>query len=345
MSDKPERTACDDGGSAAGFERIIELSRGFWAPRVLLTAIELDLFTTLGKQELAAAELAARLPTDVRGTELLANALVSLELLSLDDGRYANQPLALSFLDAASPQYRGHAIRLASLLWQRWSQLTSIVQQGADGIGPDWDEKEIGVFTLAMHQGKPQAAEALLGRLDLQGVRRIIDLGGGSGTFSEALVLALPKAQVVLVDRPQVIAVARSRIAADLLDQRIVLVERDFIVDGVPLAGDPPAPYDLALLSSVLHIYGAQENAALMGAVYEALEPGGRIVIREFVAEADGTAPPEAALFAVNMLVNTTHGRCYSFDEIRGWLHKAGFGEVELQPLDRSIGLITARRA
>jgi len=236
-------------------------------------------------------------------------------------------------------------ITLAGDLWRRWSRLTEIVRSGPEARDDERRPRETADFTRAMRQRRPEPGARLVDLLDLHGVDRAIDLGGGPGTFSEALARALPDGQVVLVDLPEVLEVTRELLPDDLLDGRIVLEPRDIVADGIPLAGDPPAPYDLALLSSVLHIYGPEDNATLLGRIYEVLEPGGQVVIREFLLDETGTRPVEAALFSVNMLVATESGRSYTFDEIRGWLHDAGFGEVQRIDLEGPIGLVTARRA
>ena len=327
------------------FGAIAELSRGFWGPRVLLSAVELELFTTLGGQSLTASQLATRLEADERGVDLLAKALVALGLLEVDEGRFSCSAVARRFLDGASPEFRGRVIRLANHWWDHWSGLTEVVSKGSSAVAAEWTGDGLEDFTLAMHQGKPDAGEMLVAKLDLHGIERIVDLGGGAGTFSEALAVALPAAEVVLVDRPEVIAIARQRLPAELVDERIVLVERDFMVEGIPLAGSRPGGYDLALISSLLHLNGPRDNATLLSRVYDALEPGGHVVIREFLIDDSGTVPTDAALFALTMLVTTSEGRCYSYSQMREWLHQAGFGEVEQQEFDGPIGLVTARRA
>ncbi len=329
---------------ADSFQAIAELSRGFWASRLLISAVELDLFTTLGGQSLTAAQLATRLDADERGVEILSNALVALGFLDVEEERYSSTSLSRLYLDGTSPDYRGHVVRLAGHWWDQWSALTTVVREGAEAVTPMGDNA-LEDFTLAMHQGKPLAGETLVAKLDLHGVERIVDLGGGPGTFSHSLAEALPDAQVVLIDRPEVIDIARRHLPAELLDQRIVLVEQDFMSEGIALAGDRPEPYDLALVSSVLHLQGPRENAALLRRVYDALEPGGQIAIREFLTDDSGTSPAASALFAVTMLVGTTSGRCYSFRQVRDWLHAAGFGEVEQHDFDGAVELVTARRA
>lgn len=332
-------------GDRGEFLEIVGRARRFREARIVLTAVELDLFSVLSSQSLRAEELAERLDAEVRGVTILCNALVALGLLVRSEDRYAASDAARRYLDRDSDEYRGSYLHHWNHLWDRWSRLTEVVRAGADAIGPEWGASQKRDFVLAMHARKDGAGDSLVGQLDLHGVERAIDLGGGSGTFAEALARAVPECQVVLVDRPEAIEIARTRLPEELLADRIVTIERDFMEEGVPLAGTPPAPYDLALLSMVLHSYPPSENSRLLGRVFEALEPGGQVVIREFVLDEGLTSPAEAALFGVNMLVNTEAGRAYSFEEMKGWLHEAGFGQVERLPLEGAVELIVARRA
>ena len=330
-------------GSGLPFEEIARLSDGFRASRVLLTAVELNLFSLLGSDRLDAAALARSARCEERGVELLANALVGLGLLSVNEEGYACTPLSRRFLDSASPDYRGSVVRLGSWWWTRWSDLTQVVKTGGAPAGPPAEMIED--FTLAMLQGKPDAGELLVQKLELHGVRRVVDLGGGPGGIAQALALALPEAQVIVVDKPEVIAVARRHTPADLLGKRVVFEARDFVNDAIPLVGDPPGNYDLALLSSVVHLLSEEENIVLLGRIHDALVPGGRVLIRGFLVDESGVEPLAAALFAVTMLVSSREGRCYSFARMKGWLNEAGFGEVKQQDFDGPIALITARRA
>jgi len=333
----------NEAGVEDDFDTIARLASDFRASRVVLTAVELNLFSLLGTERLQTETLARRAHAQERGVELLANALVGLGLLSLDEHGYACTPSSRRYLDETSPDYRGRVIRLASWWWTRWSDLTDIVRNGNAPDGPPTEMLED--FTLAMQQGKPRAGSLLAEKLDLHGVSRIVDLGGGPGAFAEALAATLPEAQIVVVDRPEVIDIARRHLPASLLDRRIVFVAHDFVNEGIPLAGDAPAPYDLAILSSVVHLLGEEENAALLKRVRDALAPGGRIAIRDFLVDEKGVAPLDAALLAVTMLVSSRRGRCYSFARIKEWLHAAGFGEVEKSEFDGPAVLITARRA
>jgi hypothetical protein len=120
-----------------------------------------------------------------------------------------------------------------------------------------------------------------------------------------------------------VIEIARQRLPAELL-QRVTLCGGDFEGDTLP------AGHDLALLSAIIHQNSPDQNVALYRKVWAALEPGGRLIIRDHVLNPDRTAPRAGAVFAVNMLVRTTGGNCYTLDEITQTLGEAGFTQVHL---------------
>lgn len=351
MNDELHDDAFEGSGDAPGpfpalphdFQSLADLARGYWPARILLTAVETDLFDHLGAARLTPEELAAEADTDPRGTRVLTEALVGLGLLVRHDDRIANSELALRYLVRSSDDWRGDLFRYLANLWARWDRLTRVLRVGAEGIGPEWGRAETRAFYLAMHQGKPEAGEDLVAELDLHDVERIVDLGGGSGSIARAFAEAVPDAQIVVVDRAEALDVAREFLPDDLIEGRIVLLEEDFVDAGVPLAGEPPGPYDLALISSVIHLLGPEDNASLLASVYEALQPGGQVVIRDFLIEEDG--PLEPFLYSVSMLVNTPEGRCYRFAEIKRWLHQAGFGQVDRRPFEGAVQLVTARRA
>lgn len=347
MPDDPEATEAreHDRGDLGDdrFAEIVRLCRDFQGSRVLLTAVELDLFTHLGGDAMTASKLAAAINADERSLELVCNALVALGLLSRDGDWYASSTAAQRYLDAQSEEYRGNVVHLANWWWTRWSMLTDVVRGGEAVDGPPEELTES--FVLAMHEGKPDVGRRMVECLDLHAVTRVIDLGCGPATILEALAEALPEVALVGVDRPEVLEVARRRLPAALLEQRIVLVPGDFVAKDVPRGGELPEAYDLAILSSVVHLLDEPANIALLTRVHDALDPGGKLAIRDFVVTDGGSGPREAALFAITMLVASRAGRCYEFERIRGWLHDAGFGQVEMQDFDGPVKLITARRA
>jgi len=145
-------------------------------------------------------------------------------------------------------------------------------------------------------------APHLVAALDLSRVRRALDLGGGSGAYAMAFARAVPGLVVEIVDTPDVVRLTRRYVAEAGLQDRVTARAGDL------RAGEYGSGYDLALLSAVCHMLGADENADLVRRAARALAPGGRLVIHDYVLEPDRTSPRPAAIFAVNMLVNTELG-------------------------------------
>ena len=154
--------------------------------------------------------------------------------------------------------------------------------------------------------------------------RRLLDIGGASGTYTIAFLRKNPSMTAVLFDLPPVIEIARERIHAEGLAERVLLISGDFSKDALP------GGCDLALLSAIIHQNSPDENLALFRKIHEALEPGGTLLIRDFIMDDTRTMPKEGALFALNMLVNTVGGDTYTFDDVRGALGQVGFVRIEI---------------
>lgn len=170
--------------------------------------------------------------------------------------------------------------------------------------------------------------------------RRLLDIGGGSGTYTIAFLRKYAQLQGVLFDLPPVIAITRERLQAERLSHRVSLIPGDYYRDTLP------AGCDLALLSAVIHQNSPAENLDLFTKIYRALDPGGALLIRDFVMDPSRTRPTKGALFALNMLVNTLGGDTYTFGEIREGLEKAGFVNVVLlRAGDQQDGLVKAEKA
>jgi predicted O-methyltransferase YrrM len=165
--------------------------------------------------------------------------------------------------------------------------------------------------------------------------RNLLDVGGASGTYTLAFLQAVPEMKATLFDRREVVEMARKRLGeAGVLD-RVTLVGGDFYRD------EFPPGHDLAFVSAIIHQNSPEQNLDLYQKGFRALVPGGRIVIRDHVMEPDRTQPRDGAIFAVNMLVGTSGGNTYTYQEIHSGLEKAGFTRIRLlQKGDRMDGLV-----
>jgi predicted O-methyltransferase YrrM len=308
-------------------ESIVELARGFMASRVLLSGAELDLFSLLAREPMTAEEIAAATKTGLRGIVILLDALSALGFLRKKDGLYQVTPSVASLLSATASESILPMVLHMATVWQNWSEITDIVLGKTSpglktkGALAEGNRK---AFIGAMHVVASKAAPEVVAAINPGKARRLLDVGGGSGTYTLAMLSAKPEMRGTLFDLPPVIEIARDRVqSADMLG-RVELVAGDFYKDELPPG------HDLALLSAIIHQSSSEQNEALYGKVYRSLDAGGRIVIRDHVMSADRTQPLQGALFAVNMLAGTEGGRTYTFDEIKEGLTVVGFRRVNL---------------
>jgi ubiquinone/menaquinone biosynthesis C-methylase UbiE len=312
---------------ATDFEQLMRLSRGFQGAKVLLAACELDLFTPLSSQARGAAELAAELKLDARRLAILMDALVALGLLNKQQGKYSNTPLAATYLVKGSPDYRGHILRHIDNCWDNWSQLTQVIRHGKSSAtvspSPLTNEEEYNrEFIWGMDDLGRDQAQVVLKHLDLSGTKHMLDLGGGAATYAIAFVKKYPELRARVFDLPLTLKVAQENIDKHGVQDRVKTKIGDFFQDELGQG------YDLVWISQILHAHSELKCKQLIEKTQRALEPGGRLIIHDFLISEERTAPVRSALFAVHMAVATEEGRAYTPAEIMNWLQAAGFINV-----------------
>jgi len=321
-------------------DQLQERIRAFQESRVILTAVELDVFTAVGEGSGAAA-VAERIGADPRATETLLNALTAMELLNKDGEVFRNTAVASRFLTAGSSDSARAALLHIAGLWDHWSRMTDSVRAGTAagykefGDRPaEWTE----AFIAAMHRNAVERSAAVLRAVGVEGVKRLLDVGGGSGAYSIAFAQANPQLEAEILDLETVRPIAEGHIRRAGLEGRVWLRTGDLRVD------DLGHGYDVVLLFAICHMLSPEENRDLLGRVWKALNPGGRVVIQDFLLERDKTAPKAAALFSLNMLVGTKAGASYSEAEYESWLQEAGFDEIYQVRLTGPAGLMIGMR-
>ncbi len=302
---------------------------GFQGARVLLTANNYRVFDYLKKQK-AAAGLAKDIGADKRATEILLDALTGLGLLKKQKDQYKNSSLASQFLVSGSPYYQGDIIRHADTLWQNWSGLDNVVKTGK----PHHVSHDHRAFILGMHNLAVLKASNVLKAVGLKGVKKALDLGGGPGTYT--IEMAKKGISVTIFDTPETIEIAKEVVKKSGV-KNINFLQGDFLAD------DFGRDYDLIFISQILHAYSEDDNIMVLKKCRNALNKNSRIVIQEFFIDKDRTHPVQAALFSINMLANTSGGRCYSPEEIKRWYLKTGFRKIQKQLLADSV-LISAKK-
>jgi (2Fe-2S) ferredoxin/SAM-dependent methyltransferase len=313
---------------------------GFRESRVLLTAIELDAFSAVGTGADARA-VAGKLGADPQATESLLNALVALGVMTKRDGRFSNAPVAARYLVASAEHDSRAALMHAVHLWSRWSTLTDCVREGTSVTAKQQrprDDDWTTAFIAAMHKNARLRAPMVVRAVGLDGVRRVLDLGGGSGAYSIAFAKARPDLTAEVLDVASVVPIAQRHIDEAKLSTRVRTRVGD-INDDTYGTG-----YDLVFLSAVCHMNSPDENRALLRKAFAALAPSGRVAIQDFVLNADKTGPKTGALFALNMLVGTRAGSAYSEEEYVTWLGETGFEEAQRVRLPGPTDLLIARR-
>jgi len=306
-------------------DAVMAEARGFTKSRVILTAAELDLFTRLDESASAAEELAEVQGLDLRALTRLLDCLVTLNLLKKDKGVYSPTESG-SFYSSRHPETVLPMVLHLNRLWRTWSDLMDLARTGGHHqreSGLQMGDEDWKSFVAAMHVVGRELSLTIAADYDLSRFRRLLDVGGASGTYTVAFLRKNPSMTAVIFDFENVLAMARESMAEEGLQDRVELVTGDFYHDELPTG------CDLALLSAIIHQNSPEENLSLYEKVFRALEPGGTLLIRDHIMEESRTRPPAGAMFALNMLVNTRGGDTYTFREVEEQLHRAGFTEVK----------------
>jgi SAM-dependent methyltransferase len=313
------------------FRELARINGSYAESRILHTAVALGVFDALDAGGRTAAEIATHLETNPRATELLLNALVAMRLVRKDRERYRETEIARTMLAAASPTSYADMIRFDAALWPLWEHLPEAVRSGTPPRAPDAFQSSP-TETARFIQGMDSLVRArgdagvLAEHLALAGNERLLDVGAGPGTYAIELCRRHPTLRATIADLPGTLAITRGYVTASGFDDRITLVACDYRCD--PLPGD----HDVVFMSNVIHGEDEATNRQLMQRAAEALVPGGRLLIKDHITDDSGTSPAVAAIFSITMLL-FTHGRDYSFPEIRAWLVDAGFSRVEVDAL------------
>lgn len=337
----PAGTSRTPAAPAAVPDAIMGLARAFTESRVLLTALELDLFTAVEGGATAAQAAQAR-GTDPAATERLLNALAAMGLLGKREGVFSPAPSVAPYLVRGGEHDAVDALLHQVTLWRTWSGLTDTVRTGRPAAREelvDRGEAWTAPFIAAMHKGAALRAPRLVEAVGAAGVRRMLDVGGGSGAYSIAFAQANPSLSAVILDLPTVLPIAEGHVGAAGLSNRVRTLAGDLRRD------DLGSGFDLVLLSSICHMLGPGENRDLLRRAFSALDARGRAVVADFLLDPDRGSPRQAALFSLNMLVGTPAGDCYTEAEYAAWMREAGFAEVTRRDLPGPVSLVIGTKA
>lgn len=332
---------------------IVELIDAFRRSKTMFAAVSLGVFEALSEGPADASSLAVRLLGPAAATEALErllDACLGMGLLCKLNGAYANQPVAEAYLCDRSPlSLTGYVLYSNEALFPMWAHLEDAIREGT----PRWtqtfgwsgslfehffktDERQRS-FLRGMHGFGQLSSAPVAAAFDLARFRRMADLGGATGHLAIAVCERHPELRATVFDLPQVIATTREFVAASVARNRIEPIAGDFFRDDLPSA-------DLYSLGRVLHDWPEHRIRLLLSKIYQALPPGGALLVAEKLLDEDKSGPTPVHMQSLNMLV-CTEGKERTLTEYAALLRAAGFASVEGRrtgaPLDAVLAVKT----
>lgn len=318
-------------------EPIMKLAAGFMAAKHLFAANELGIFEALATAPGDIGALAARTGLTPRAARISADAMVALGLLERDGDTYRNGGVAAAYLTGEGPADLRPFLRFwDKISYPAWSGLA-----GALGSGPsqelfDLDDELQEVLSDGIEAVLAGPARALPEAADFSAHRRLLDVGGGTGSWSMAVARRWPHIRATIFELPVTAGIAKHRVQDAGLNDRIDVVEGD------AMAGPVPSGYDVILVANLLHYWSPEENRALLGRLRAAVDEGSRLLLADFWTDPTHTKPLMAALMAGEFAVHLRNGDVYSVEEVAEWLAATGWEVVDHATLAGPQSLIVA---
>jgi len=320
----------------------MQTATAFWASKVLLTAVELDIFTKLGEGAATAAELGKAAGLHPRGTYDFFDALVALKFLNRDgdgpSGKYRNTPETATFLNKKSPAYIGGMPEmLNSRLFGFWNGLGTALKTGQPqnetrhGGKPVFEaiysnQASLGEFLGAMTGLQAANFAQLAEKFDFSRYHTVSDIGGALALLSRIVASRHPHLTFKSFDLPPVAPLAQKHVNAAGMQGRIEIVSGDFFVDPLPRA-------DLITMGNILHDWNLEKKKILIKKVYEALPADGAFIAIENVIDDARRENAFGLLMSLNMLIELGDAFDYTGADFRTWCSEAGFRRFEIIPL------------
>jgi hypothetical protein len=316
---------------------ILQLGFGFWGSKVLLSAVELGVFTQLAQGPMDAAALTERLGLHPRSARDFFDALVALRMLDRENGVYRNTPETDLFLDRAKPSYVGGLLEMANArLYRFWGALTEGLRTGEpqneirhgenlfEALYADPDRLRL--FLEGMTGISIGNARAIAAKFPWKEYRTFIDIGTAQGALPAQIALAHDHLSGGGFDLPEVRPIFEEYVASLRLSERLRFYPGSFFTDPLPQA-------DVLTMGHILHDWDMDQKRMLLGKAYEALPEGGALIVYETLIDDDRRQNAFGLLMSLNMLIETPGGFDYTGADCQGWMREAGFRETRVEPL------------
>lgn len=309
---------------------IMDLANAFFGSQVLFVASDTGVFRKLAESDgLDIAAMASGLGMNERGMGLLLDACVALGLLTKLGEAYSNTPATKMFLVPGSPADLSGALRYNRDVYAAWGKLSELVQTGAPVTPPvhlGEDAQRTRTFVMSMHGKALGMSRGVIPLLNLAGRKRLLDVGGGPGTFSVLIARAVPGIHCTVLDLPGVVAVASELIAQQGAAESVEVLAGNYHTTAFP------SDLDAVNFFGMLHQETPEGVQGLMRKAYDALEPGGVVHVMDMMTDETRTAPVFSAIFSLTMAL-TSSGRVHSAGDLKEWLEAAGFVDFQVKPL------------
>ncbi|MFW6112765.1 MAG: methyltransferase [Thermodesulfobacteriota bacterium] len=332
--------------SGSDFQELMNLVRGFRPAKIIMVATDLEMFNHLEEWR-SAEEIGARVEAHPRAVSIILNALAALEVVKKEGERFRNGEPASRYLVRGKEDYRGAIVRHMHHTWWGWSELEETVKRGYADMrrSERWldrvEEPEaewVRDFIWGMHAIARDLAPQVASLVDLSGVKRLLDLGGGPATYAIAFAQANPALQATVFDLPQPIEIAKENIRRHGLADRVDTRAGNFLED------DIGSGYDFIWISQILHSHTEEQCRLIIDKSAAAVNPGGQVVLQDFLLNEDRTSPQEAALFSVHMLAVTPGGRAYTYQEVAEMMESAGLSTPEHKATSPQTSILIGRK-
>lgn len=327
-------------------DQISDIAFGFMGSKALFTALDLGLFTALadGPLDAEGAGRAAGIHPDRAAT--LLTALAGLGLVTVENGRFANAPAADAFLVKGAKYDFGDYLRLQvgrqmyRLLDQLGPALTGALPEGATDSYETWfsDPEEARLYSESQHAGSAGPARQLAKKVDLSEARHLLDVGGGTGAFAIGLCKTYPELRVTILDFPNVAKLGRAYIADAGLSDRIDYVE------GNAIEAAWPEGLDAVLMSYLFSGVPGEAQPRLLDKARAALNPGGLVMVHDFIVNANREGPRLAALWQLQHTAFTPEARSNDTDSLAALIAEAGFETPEIGPMIPEMTMLALAR-
>ena len=324
---------------------IINMASAFYDSCVLFTASDLGVFAALAKLGKADVQkLAGELKIDERGGRLLLDGCVALNLLEKDGDLYSNTQESNFFLVPGSPGDLSGAIRYNRDVYGAWGKLKGLVATGKPVEKPELhlgdDADRTRVFVLSMHYRALGIGRAAVPMLDFSNCKKILDVGGGPGTYSVLIAKDNPEVNCTVLDLPEVAKIAGELIAEQGMAERVKTLPGSYREIAFPDGNDAVNFF------GVLHQESPESICKLFKKAYDSLNDGGTVNVMDMMTDHTHTQPKFSALFAVNMALTSDNGWVFSDSQVKDWLGQAGFTDMKVTPLPSPMPhwMVTARK-